>query len=231
MDHQFNETISQRMKILEDKIKQLTTTLEDLKDEMKHRPTLSKVYHSSGKFTGAISFKTAPHIDSDEIITVNNCGKYIASGIPFTLQANTAVLQDQSPTVGPDSIFSGNSSSNVKILEQYYPAFVSFKVGFSDVSNVSVGFVFTDAVNTFMFSFQISTDVFFTENGTTSGDKIPYSDGDVFTLILNDSYCYYYQNGILVRQTENLQDITKSYNVQFYIGDPGKHITQIRYGI
>lgn len=231
MDHQNNETISQRMNSLEDKIKQLTSKLEDLTEQVYHRTTLSKVYHSSGKFTGAISFKTAPHIDSDEFITVNNCGKYIASGIPFTLQANTAVLHDQNPTVGPDSIFSGTGQANVKILEQYYPAFVSFKVGFSDTSNVSVGFVFTDDVNTFMFAFQISTHVSFVENGTTSVDTTTYSEGDVFTLILNDSYCYYYQNGILIRQTENLQDITKSYNVQFYVGDPEKHITQIRYGI
>jgi len=233
MQDQSNETtytLTQKIKTLKDKIDKLTSTVEQLTEIINSKVTKSKIYHSDGKFTGDITFKNVPSIESDNFITSTNFPRYISSGLPFTLQVNN-VLQGQEPIIGYDTINSRSGQANVRVIEQYYPAFFSFKVGFSEITSSGFGFVFTDAPNTFVFGFQLSDVIHFTENGFTSGDNTAYYEGDVLTMVLNNSYCYFYQNGILIRQTPNTQVTDRSYNVQFYFGEGNKEITNIRYGV
>lgn len=149
----------------------------------------------------------------------------------FTLIALTGIPNLDSNLIDSNTII----PANVKTEEQYYPAFLTFNLyDIPSLSNSSIiGFVNTNFINTFAFGLQFDPDygigLIYNGGGTVSSGA-SFSIGDLFTVALNQNYCYYYQNGDLIASFQNTQS-SGTYYGQFYLDNQNMIISNISYGI
>lgn len=115
------------------------------------------------------------------------------SFVPVTLTSNSITT--------PINI---SDAAQIKIVEQYRTAFITFYINILDTINnpFSIGFVNISYLNTFAFGFQFNndTDYSLVFNGAGSVGSYNYITGDQFTISLLNNVCYYYQNGNLIAQ-------------------------------
>ena len=213
---------------IEQQIQNLQRQIETLNEMLYSKLTTQKLFSSSGVFLKQIDFTEVPNVGDAVVITSSNISSYAQTQYMFTLQNLLGTA-----TLTPNSITSTEEDNTVVTLEKYYPAFLTFSVGFQSVTNVTIfGFVVPTLPNTFAFAFQfLESSYHFVSNGAgTIGEPVSYSVNDIFTVALTSTHCYYYQNGLLVNTVLNTQN-SPPYRGQFYFGDANLSLNNIAYGI
>lgn len=128
-------------------------------------------------------------------------GEQGISGIEGPALFTLINVQGNSLITSNSIIINSSNITIVKTIENYYTAFITFKLNSANLNGESsVGFVSNNFINTFSFAFQFNTNNTFTPIYNRSGGTLFYSfsDNDLFTICLTSSTCKFFQNGNLI---------------------------------